>query len=47
MTWQSLFDSRHRGQTLPPLHTGDTVWLPNVVLGDIVVEFDIPRFNGN
>ena len=23
------FDTRHRAQTLPPLNTGDTVWLPN------------------
>ena len=23
------FNSRHRVQTLPPLHSEDTVWLPN------------------
>ena len=37
------FDSRHRAQTLPPLHSGDTVWLPNEDTEASVLEKVGPR----
>ena len=40
---KSNFDSRHRAQTLPPLHSGDTVWLPNEGTEASVLEKTGPR----
>ena len=37
------FDSRHRAQSLPSLHTGDTVWLPNEETEASVLEKTGPR----
>ena len=37
------FDSRHRVQTLPPLCSGDTVWLPNEGTEASVIEKNGPR----